>query len=198
MVLTLAGQVSTGTLMSGPDETAGRDSLFNLPATITDSFESGAFSTLCWESRGDRRWFIAADRSRDGVFSARSSHLGQGQTSELVLDLEFNSKGEFSFWVTVDSDSVRNRLTFFLDGEEQAQWSGRVDWVCHVMAVTSGPHRFSWVYFVDSPTANGRAAAWIDDVTFPWTEDIDPFLQPPAADAFIGPEPFAAPWTHSR
>ena len=198
IVWVLAGQVSTSTSMPDPGVTTGRDPTVNQPTTITDGFESGVFSALCWESGGDRPWFIAADRSFGGVFSARSSHIGPGQTSELVLDLKFNSKGEFSFWVAVDSDSVRNRLTFFLDGEEQAQWSGRVDWVRHATYVTSGQHRFSWVYHVDSAIADGWAAAWIDNVTFPWPEEIDPSLLPPAAEAFIRPEPFAAPWTHSR
>lgn len=194
----LCGHVESAATGTGPDGATGTDSLANQPSTLTDGLESGTFSTLGWETCGDRPWFMAADNAHEGLFSARSGDIGPGQTSELVLDLKFNTDGEFSFWLTVDSSEVGGRLTFFIDGEEQAQWSGRIDWVCYKKGLPRGLHRFSWIYSIDSSTEIGRAAAWIDDVTFPWTEDIDPFRLSPAAGSMFWLESADAPWTRSR
>lgn len=165
---------------------------------VTDGFESGTFSTLGWETKGDNPWFIAADRTVDGVLSARCNVNQSGQAGELALELDFAKDGSFSFWITTDSDIVANRLTFYIDGQKQAQWSGRVDWTLYAKHMTKGRHRFTWVYRHDDNEASGLAAAWIDEVSFPWFEGVDSFRLSPAAGAFFPHQTDGAPWLRSR
>ncbi len=163
-----------------------------------EGFETGAFTDLCWNANPHNPWGIVDAEAQKGKFSARSGEISPGQRSELSLDFNTPTSGEFSFWMMMDGDAASDTLTLFIDGQEQAQWCGQVSWTRWVKNLSLGVHRFTWVYSQNSSVEGLQHAAWVDGVTYTWSSETEPDWLSPAAGAFFKHESTKAPWTHSR
>lgn len=136
------------------------------PVTI-ETFEEGRFGDLPWQFSGDASWFVTADQSNTGSYSARAGAIEDGQTSTLTIELECLS-GDISFYRKVSSESPWDVLCFSMDGVEEVRWSGDQDWAEVSFPVTAGRRTLEWIYSKDSSTAIGGDTAWIDDIVFPY------------------------------
>lgn len=132
----------------------------------TEDFETGDFSLFDWQHAGDSPWRVALDQVHGGSYSARAGAISDDQTSTLKLTLDCLA-GDIRFFTRVSSESFYDKLTFHIDGQRKAEWSGQVDWTEVSYTVPAGSHTFEWVYSKDGSASDYNDTAWIDDVSFP-------------------------------
>jgi hypothetical protein len=142
---------------------------FHLPYIIAEGFESGTLNSFPWETGGQAPMRVDVEEAYEGVFSARSGNIGDGDTSELSIDYHVVGDGEFSFYVKTECESGYDGLVFYLDGIPLIAYSGEGGWYRFSHFITSGQHNFKWVYTKDYAVAVKRDAVWIDRIEFPGT-----------------------------
>jgi len=132
----------------------------------TEDFETNDFSKFPWEHFGDASWDTTHQESHSGSYSAESGSIEDGESTTLRVILDCVS-GYIAFYRKVSSESGFDYLKFYIDGEEQDNWSGEEDWAEESFPVTEGTRTFEWTYSKDSSVAEGDDTAWIDDIVFP-------------------------------
>ncbi len=145
------------------------DFVFGLYEAIQEDFENELGSD--WQFEGDAAWSIVTDEAYEGEQSLKSDNINHNQQAILTISKDISFAGEISFFRKVSSESGYDFLTFYIDNEEQGQWSGELSWEHISFPVSEGMHEFKWVYSKDVGTASGSDCAWIDLVTFPVSID---------------------------
>ena len=136
------------------------------PISFTDDFETGNLLKLGWFSAGDLPWSVESATVLAGSFSARSGAIGDNQTSSLLFTTNFGG-GPGSFYFKVSSEAGWDFLSFSVDGVQQQQWSGEIDWTSYSFPLSAGTHTLEWRYAKDSTLSAGLDAAFIDNVSLP-------------------------------
>ncbi|MBT6994517.1 MAG: hypothetical protein HN952_06130 [Candidatus Cloacimonetes bacterium] len=157
---------------------------FQLSQAAIEDFESGNFSMYEWEFN-DAMWLISNVEAFEGIYSATSGTISDGQSSGLQLTLDVFSNGEISFFVKMSSEADYDFLKFYIDDSEQGSWSGSSNWTEVSFPVSTGTHTFEWVYEKDSSVSNGSDCGWIDYIVFPAIGTQEP------ANLEFTPESFA-------
>ncbi|MBD3404133.1 hypothetical protein GF420_14675 [candidate division GN15 bacterium] len=132
-----------------------------------EDFESGDFTSFGWTNGGDADWIIDTSDPYEGSYAARSGDIGDGQTSELIITLDNLAEDSISFYYKVSSESGYDYLRFYIDGIEQGEWAGSVDWTMVSYPTDSGSHTFRWAFEKDGSVSSGADAGWIDLISFP-------------------------------
>jgi hypothetical protein len=135
-------------------------------AKITDDFETGDLSLVPWVTSGDAPWTVQSAYAASGQYAARSGSIQGNQSSSLQLTGSFRV-ADGSFDVKVSSEPVWDRLSFYIDGLLQQQWSGEVPWTTFAFSMPAGNHTVQWVYSKDSTSDAGLDAAFIDNINLP-------------------------------
>jgi len=134
------------------------DTLINID-TIFDGFEDMTILPFTGS------WTIVSD-AFEGSYSAKSNPIGHSQSTTLSLT-RTTSAGNITFARRVWSESGCDFLRFYIDGAQQASWSGNLSWEEFSYPVTSGSHSFQWIYSKDGSVNTGSDCGWIDAVQFP-------------------------------
>lgn len=134
---------------------------------IVEDWESGDFSQYDWTFAGSGDWQIVDDESYEGDYSAKSAVIGDGQSSELVLEYEVMMEDVISFYYKVSSESGYDKLKFYIDNVEQGSWDGEVAWTEAVFPITPGEHTLLWRYVKDGSVTGGSDCAWVDFIVLP-------------------------------
>ena len=132
-----------------------------------EDFETGDFSAFNWQLSGNLPWIVNNVVVYEGMYSARSGSITDGQSSTMSVTLEDLLAGDISFYYKVSSESRYDNLKFYIDGAEQGKWSGEEGWTEVSFPVTAGTRTFEWTYSKDTSIAGGDDTAWIDDIVFP-------------------------------
>ena len=140
---------------------------------MVEDFETGDFTKYPWQSGGVIGWEIDQYNSYEGAYSAKSGNLNDNQNSQLILYIDDMDAGDISFYYKVSSESGYDYLKFYIDGSEQDEWSGSVDWTYISYPVTSGGHTFMWEYSKDGSVSNGSDCGWVDYITLPFGSIVD-------------------------
>ena len=173
----------------GPDATVG--ALYELPYAVQhghyllldsyyipvgqsmEGFESGDFSAFNWHHGSIiTAWEVVHENPYEGQYCAKSSAIGDYESSVLYIDLEMAVGGDITFFFKVSSESGYDKLHFKIDNEEKAAWSGEVDWTRVSYPMTPGTHRLEWSYTKDSSFSSGSDCAWIDNIIIPAAQVI--------------------------
>jgi hypothetical protein len=133
---------------------------------LIEDFESGDFSVFEWQNGGSADWTIDDD-AHEGIYSAQTGSIGNNSTTSLSIELEVSANGEISFWKKVSTEANYDYLRFYIDGNQQEEWAGEIDWSESSYAVNSGFHTFKWEYDKDGAVIGGDDCAWIDYIIFP-------------------------------
>ncbi len=149
------------------NNTAARSITITLLAPPDEGFESGGFSAFAWNNTSAVPWTVQTAEKFSGTYAAKSGAIGNNASTTLSFQMNVSANGNISFFKKVSSESGYDFLTFYIDGAQQAQWSGEVDWSFQSYPVTSGTHTFSWTYSKDTNTTGGSDCAWLDHITFP-------------------------------
>ncbi len=132
----------------------------------SEDFESGDFTSYDWIFEGDEDWMIV-NESQEGDFGARSGDIWDNQSSALVLEVDFLSDANLSFYKKVSSENGFDYFRFYQDGELMDQWSGTIDWSEESYYIRYGHHTLRWEYIKDGGTSFGDDCAWLDYIIFP-------------------------------
>ena len=136
---------------------------------IVEGFETGDFSMYDWQFGGAGNWTIVSDEANSGTYCTKSGRINDNQRSELILTIDILADGYVSFSRKVSSENSWDKLYFYIDDQEKADWSGEQGWEEFSYPVTTGTHTFKWSYQKDSSVSSGSDCAWVDDIQFPPT-----------------------------
>lgn len=140
------------------------DYSFDLNVGMTEDFESGDFSENSWYFEGDADWTIDNSVFYSGSNSSKSGSISDSRSSIMKVDFNFIENGTVSFYKKVSSESVYDKLTFYIDGIAQGSWSGEQTWSYQSYPASTGVHTFSWIYSKDVSMAVGLDCAWVDNI----------------------------------
>ena len=135
-------------------------------ALASEGFETGDFGNFPWQQYGDANWVVTSWQEHSGAYSAQAGDIEDDESTTLQVRCDCVS-GNITFYRKVSSESGCDYLKFYIDGEEQDNWSGEEDWAEESFPVTEGTRTFEWTYSKDSSVAEGDDTAWIDDIVFP-------------------------------
>lgn len=139
------------------------DWLYGCSIGLEENFETGDFSLYDWQQSGNADWNIVSDIVYEGTYAAKSGVITDNQQSTMQVEIDVN--GEYiSFFRKVSSESSYDYLRFYIDGAEQNQWSGEIDWSQESFPVTPGLHTFKWSYTKDLSLSAGSDCAWLDKI----------------------------------
>ena len=135
---------------------------------ITDriSFEQNQFSHN-WIFEGNQNWSVSSDQSQDGTYSAKSGNIDDSQTSSISLTFTCEEDGDISFYKKVSSEENWDYFRFYINGTQQAEWSGEVNWSNETYPITAGTYTLKWEYDKDGSISQGSDYAWLDNITLP-------------------------------
>ncbi|MDP8220207.1 MAG: C25 family cysteine peptidase [Candidatus Stygibacter frigidus] len=138
----------------------------NIGLSLED-FESGDLTTWEWTTSGDANWFTSTEAPQEGSYCAESGDIGNGEISNLSIELDVLYDDQISFFRKVSSEANWDFLFFYIDGVEMDSWSGNLGWSEVSYPVSAGSHELSWVYDKDSSVSSGSDCAWLDYIVFP-------------------------------
>ena len=148
------------------------------PTPTSFDFEGGTIPAA-FTSSGHADWDIDDTGVGPGVYSAKSGHIDHNQTSAIILSGTVPI-GEvlagISFALSVSSERNYDRLRFYVDGVEQANWTGSVAWTTatYTLGLSAGAaYEFKWSYTKDYSVDTGADAAWIDDIVLNFAPDTN-------------------------
>lgn len=136
--------------------------------TITDriSFEQNQFSHN-WKFTGNQNWFVSNDQHQDGNFSAKSGNIDNDQISSISLTFTCEEDGDISFYKKISTEESWDYFRFYINGIQQNEWSGEVDWNNETYPIIAGTYTLKWEYSKDGSVSNGNDCVWIDNITLP-------------------------------
>ena len=134
---------------------------------VEEDWETNSFTKYPWMQGGDAPWTITNVNPYDGLYSAKSGNIPDADTSILSVTFNVLVNDSISFYKKVSSEENYDYLKFYIDGVQQGEWAGTVDWSRSKYPVTTGIHTFSWRYEKDFMSDDGQDCAWIDDIIFP-------------------------------
>jgi hypothetical protein len=121
-------------------------------------------SNLAWTNMAGAVWYGQTNISHDGVASAQTFLMTNGQ--QAVLRTTVTGPGTLSFWCKVSSQADSDLLSFSVNGTNQLVLSGEVDWEQHSFYLPAGQLSLSWSYTKDANGSAGQDAAALDEVSF--------------------------------
>src|SRR5438309_8995053 len=118
---------------------------------------------MVWTTGGNAAWFGQTNTTHDGVDAGQSGPIADNQ--QTWMQTSVTGPVTVSFWWKVDSEQDFDLLQFFIDGVEQANISGNVDWQHQIYRiVATGTHALRWSFTDDYSVTVGSNAAWIDQI----------------------------------
>ncbi|HNU50064.1 MAG TPA: M36 family metallopeptidase [Verrucomicrobiota bacterium] len=136
------------------------------PVLFTEDFETGGLTQQAWVTGGAKPWTVTTTSAAGGRYSAQAGAISHGQTSTLSLTGKFLA-GEVVFRYRVSCETDWDYLSFHLDGQLMAKWSGDTDWQAFSVPIAEGSHTLEWRYQKDNQTSLGLDTAFLDSITAP-------------------------------
>lgn len=143
-----------------------RDFVSKIGLNVED-FELGELDPSMWTNTSSAPWTFCTEQPYEGNYCLKSGSIGNSASTEITLTYEVGEPDSIAFYYKVSSESGYDKLYFYVDNSEKANWSGTVAWARAQYAVTSGTHTFKWKYSKDYSQTSGSDCAWIDFVILP-------------------------------
>ena len=137
---------------------------------FNDGFEDGALSPFT--TGGTANWAISTTTPYAGSYCAESGTITHSQSTYIQLTQSLSSSGYISFAYKTSSESCCDKLKFYIDGVEQANWRGEIAWTVVSFSVGPGSHTFKWEYSKDYSVNSGSDKVWIDDIKIFYLADL--------------------------
>lgn len=133
-----------------------------------ETFEGGQTNLSGWNPPAAYPWAVSSERPYEGSYCLRSSqYMGSNQQSNMSFTVNIASAGSMSFYYRVSSEENYDKFFFLVDGTEQFNASGEVDWTQTSVQLSAGTHTLTFRYAKDYSVSNGDDCAWIDNVVLP-------------------------------
>ncbi|HWN95273.1 MAG TPA: immunoglobulin domain-containing protein [Methylomirabilota bacterium] len=121
-------------------------------------------NTIFWTTGGYSPWRGQTDYNFDRIDAAQSGPLPHGQSNWIQTIL--SGPGAITFWWKSSSETNRDRLRFLINGVEQANITGEVDWRKRTFPILLPQTELRWVYTKDASGSAGLDRGWVDIVEF--------------------------------
>ncbi|MFC2100388.1 C25 family cysteine peptidase [Bacteroidota bacterium] len=138
-----------------------------------EDWESATLTKFNWVNDGFNPWTLTNVNPFEGIYAAKSGNIGHMEATGLSISLNIITAGDISFYRKVSSEGNYDFLEFYIDGALKDQWSGEKNWDSVSYPVTTGMHKFEWVYSKDIYVDAGDDCGWIDYINFPPFAYID-------------------------
>jgi parallel beta-helix repeat protein len=127
------------------------------PPTLSEGLDTA----LSFTAGGSANWFGQTTTSYYGQDAAQSGGISHNQESWMQTTV--SGEGTVKFYWKVSSEEDFDFLEFYIDGEQQDQISGSVNWQEMMYTLTtSGSHTLEWRYLKDKGTDSGSDCGWVD------------------------------------
>jgi len=158
-VASLVFSATAGTYTAGKTETTA-------VGLIIEDFETGNFNAYPW-TLGTTPWTVTNTGAYAGTYCAKSGTITASGSTTMQTTRILTAAGTLSFYYKVSSESGYDYLKFYIDGTQQATWSGTVDWTQATYALSAGTRVLKWEYMKDGSVDSGSDCAWVDNIIFP-------------------------------
>ncbi len=132
-----------------------------------ETFETGDFSLLPWESHGDTLFHIANLSVDDGNYCAATTVTETFESSTLSLSINVLEEGYFSFWWRLQDAPAYAMFVVSIDGT--ARLTGysyqQYDWRLQIFTLDPGIHTLEWQ--AQNMDGTGIVTLYIDDIILP-------------------------------
>jgi hypothetical protein len=152
---------------------------------ILEDFETGNFSSFPWIP-STIPWTVVNTGAYAGTYAAQSGTIAGNGITTMETSRILSTPGTLTFWYKVSSENNYDWLRFYVDGVQQGQWSGTVDWTEASYPLTAGTRDLKWEYKKDGSVNSGSDCAWIDDIIFPASTAPNSFYPPQNFTATAG------------
>src|SRR5690606_20203160 len=134
------------------------------PSTvINQGFETNSIAPLT--TSGSANWATQTAQVQAGTYAAASGTIGDNQSTSMQYNATIPSGGaNLSFYYRVSSESGYDYLRFYIDGVQQGEWSGTVNWTQFSTTLTAGAHTLTWTYSKDGSASSGTDKAYVDNL----------------------------------
>ena len=132
-----------------------------------EDFEAGSLEPSLWANNSSVPWTFCNDDPFEGSRCLKSGAIGNSAETMVTLTYQVGEPDSIAFYYKVSSESGYDKLYFYIDNQEKANWSGNQSWTRAQYYVTEGQHSFSWKYKKDGSVTSGSDCAWIDFVILP-------------------------------
>jgi len=131
---------------------------------FNDGFEDNTIPPFT--TGGNRNWTTQNTTFNSGAIAAKTrANLGHSENSWIETSATIPAQGgTISFAYSTSTESCCDRLHFFIDGVDQADWGGTIAWTTVTYNLTAGLHTFRWEYTKDSSIDAGADEVYLDDV----------------------------------
>ena len=146
--------------------TDSKDFVSKIGLNVED-FELGTLDPDMWTNNSSMPWTFCTDEHYEGAKCLKSGAINHSAETEVTLTFQVGENDSIAFYYKVSSESGYDKLYFYVDNQEKANWSGNVDWTRAQYYVLAGNHTFKWKYKKDGSVSNGSDCAWIDFVILP-------------------------------
>ena len=119
---------------------------------------------LTWTTSGNANWSMQTAVYYYGGDAAQSGAITDSQSTSIRTTV--TGPGTLTYYWKVSSEMFYDYLKFYLDGAEQVNISGSVDWQQKTYALSSGAHTLEWRYTKDGSVSAGSDRGWLDKVEF--------------------------------
>lgn len=135
-----------------------------VPSTVVNQdFEINSITPLT--TSGSANWATQSTQVQAGTYAAASGTIGDSQSTSIQYSATIPSGGaNLNFHYRVSSESGYDYLRFYIDGIQQGEWSGTVNWALFTTALTAGSHTLTWTYSKDSSASSGDDKAYLDNI----------------------------------
>jgi predicted deacylase len=134
---------------------------------IIEDWETVSFNKFDWSTGGNHTWAISFLEPYEGVCSAKSGNIDDGELSYLQVTMDVIGYDDISFYRKISSEPGSDYLVFYIDNNIIGQWSGEFGWEQESYQVSPGIHTFKWSYQKNNQNSQNADGAWIDYIKFP-------------------------------
>jgi hypothetical protein len=110
-------------------------------------------------------WIIDGSRFRSGSNAAHSAAIGNNGSSSMTATFTLSRPARVVFWYATGTEPGYDWLEIWVDGAQQARWSGTNDWTQGAADIGAGTHSLEFRFTRDSSGGDGGDRVWIDDVS---------------------------------
>jgi len=122
--------------------------------------EAVDYPSLTFSLSGNGNWFSQTATTYYGGDAAESANIGNSQST--TMETVISGKTSVKFYWKVSSEANYDYLRFYIDGVQQAQIAGTVNWTQKTYTVSSSTHTLKWTFIKDGSVSTGSDCGWVD------------------------------------
>lgn len=114
---------------------------------------------------GTNTWQTQNATVNSGTRAAKNRAITHSENAWIEYAATIPAQGAvISFAYSTSTESCCDKLRFYIDGVEQDNWGGTINWTTATFPTTGGAHTYRWEYTKDGSIDSGSDEVYLDDV----------------------------------